>query len=107
MLSFLLLPHIADPVGAVALLSCTLFLLYFGSLYWSFPAILAPKEKVGVVGGAMNFAGSASGVAIPIITGLILQVTGAYLMVLYFFAGCAALYVIGSLLVDFRNAEAR
>ena len=107
MLAFLLLPHIADPVGAVALLSCTLFLLYFGSLYWSFPAILAPKEKVGVVGGAMNFAGSASGIAIPIITGLILQVTGAYLMVLYFFAACAALYVVGSLLIDFRNAEAR
>ena len=107
MLSFLLLPQIADPVGAVALLSCTLFLLYFGSLYWSFPAILAPKEKVGIVGGAMNFAGSASGIAIPIITGLILQVTGAYLMVLYFFAGCAALYVIGSMLIDFSNAEAR
>jgi MFS transporter, ACS family, D-galactonate transporter len=53
----------------------------------------------------MNFAGSASGIAIPIITGLILQLTGAYLMVLYFFAGCAALYVIGSMLIDFSNAE--
>ncbi len=107
MLSFLVLPQIADPVGAVALLSVTLFLLYFGSLYWSFPAILAPKEKVGIVGGAMNFAGSASGIAIPIITGLILQATGAYLMVLYFFAGCAAVYVIGTLLIDFQNAEKR
>jgi ACS family D-galactonate transporter-like MFS transporter len=107
MLSFFALPEIADPVAAVALLSCTLFLLYFGSLYWSFPAILAPKDKVGIVGGAMNFAGSSSGIAIPIITGLILQATGAYLMVLYFFAGCAALYVIGSLLIDFQNAEAR
>lgn len=107
MLSFLALPEIANPVGAVALLSCTLFLLYFGSLYWSFPAILAPKDKVGIIGGTMNFAGSSSGIAIPIITGLILQVTGAYLMVLYFFAGCAALYVAGSLLIDFRDAEAR
>ncbi len=107
MASFLVLPHIANPVGAVALLSCTLFLLYFGSLYWSFPAILAPREKVGIVGGAMNFAGSASGIAIPIITGLILQATGAYLMVLYFFAGCAALYVIGTLLIDFGDTEAR
>jgi ACS family D-galactonate transporter-like MFS transporter len=107
MLSFLALPEIADPVGAVALLSATLFLLYFGSLYWSFPAILAPKEKVGIVGGAMNFAGSASGIAIPIITGLILQATGAYLMVLYFFAFCAALYVAGTMLIDFQDAEAR
>lgn len=107
MLSFLALPEIADPVGAVALLSATLFLLYFGSLYWSFPAILAPKEKVGIVGGAMNFAGSASGIAIPIITGLILQATGAYLMVLYFFAFCAALYVAGTMLIDFQDTEAR
>ncbi len=107
MLAFLALPQVADPVGAVALLSATLFLLYFGSLYWSLPAILAPMDKVGIVGGAMNFAGSASGIAIPIITGLILQATGAYLMVLYFFAACAALYVAGSLLIDFKQAEVR
>ena len=107
MLAFLALPQVADPIAAVALLSATLFLLYFGSLYWSLPAILASKDKVGVVGGVMNFAGSSSGIAVPIITGLILQATGAYLMVLYFFAGCAALYVVGSLLIDFRQAEAR
>jgi ACS family D-galactonate transporter-like MFS transporter len=107
MLSFLALPEVGDPVMAVALLSVTLFLLYFGSLYWSLPAILAPREKVGIVGGAMNFAGSASGIAIPIITGLILQATGTYLMVLYFFAACAALYVVGTMLIDFQDAEAR
>jgi ACS family D-galactonate transporter-like MFS transporter len=102
MLAFLALSQVADRIAAVALLSVTLFLLYFGSLYWSLPAILAPKDKVGVVGGVMNFAGSSSGIAVPIITGLILQATGAYLMVLYFFAACAALYVAGSLLIDFR-----
>ena len=107
MLAFLALPQVADRMAAVALLSITLFLLYFGSLYWSLPAILAPKDKVGVVGGVMNFAGSCSGIAVPIITGLLLQATGAYLMVLYFFAACAALYVAGSLLIDFRQAEAR
>ena len=106
MLAFLALPQVADRMAAVALLSITLFLLYFGSLYWSLPAILAPKDKVGVVGGVMNFAGSSSGIAVPIITGLLLQATGAYLMVLYFFAACAALYVAGSLLIDFRQAEA-
>jgi MFS transporter, ACS family, D-galactonate transporter len=107
MLAFLALPQVADPVAAVALLSVTLFLLYFGCLYWSLPAILAAKDRVGVVGGVMNFAGSSSGIAVPIITGLILQATGAYLMVLYFFAACAALYVAGSLLIDFQQAEAR
>ena len=100
---FLALPQVADPFAAVALLSVT----YFGSLYWSLPAILASKDKVGVVGGVMNFAGSSSGIAVPIITGLILQATGAHLMVLYFFAAYAVLHVAGSLLIDFRQAEPR
>jgi MFS transporter, ACS family, D-galactonate transporter len=107
MISFLALPQVSDPYAAVAVLSATLFLLYFGSLYWSFPAILASKDKVGVIGGVMNFAGSSSGIAVPIITGFILQVTGGYQMALYFFAACAALYVVGSLLIDFRQSEAR
>jgi ACS family D-galactonate transporter-like MFS transporter len=84
-----------------------LFLLYFGSLYWSFPAILVSKDKVGVIGGVMNFAGSSSGIAVPIITGFILQVTGGYQVALYFFAACAALYVVSTLLIDLRQAEAR
>jgi len=54
----------------------------------------------------MNFADNASGIAVPIITGLILQPIGACLTVL-FFAGCAALSFVGSLLIDFRQAEAR
>jgi MFS transporter, ACS family, D-galactonate transporter len=107
MLAFLALPEISDAYAAVAVLSVTLFLLYFGSLYWSFPAILVSKDKVGVIGGVMNFAGSASGIAVPIITGFILQATGGYQMALYFFAACAALYVVGSLLIDFSKAEAR
>ena len=49
----------------------------------------------------MNFAGSSSGIAVPIITGLILQATGAYLAVLMFFAACALLYVAGTMLIAF------
>jgi ACS family D-galactonate transporter-like MFS transporter len=103
--SFIALPAIADPVSAVALLCGTVFFLMWGSLYWSFPALLAPRDKVGLVGGAMNCAGSVSGIAIPLITGFILQYTGAYLAVLYFFAACAATYVIGTLVIDFSRSE--
>ena len=101
--AFLLLPEVDDPVAAVAVLSGTLFFLYFGSLYWSLPGILAPRAKVGLLGGVMNFAGSCSGIAIPIITGMILQATGTYLAVLYFFAGSAALYVLATMIIDFRT----
>jgi MFS transporter, ACS family, D-galactonate transporter len=99
--TFIALPRVADPIGAVALLSATLFFLYWGSLYWSLPPLLAPRDKVGLLGGTMNFAGSSSGIAVPIITGLILQWTGAYSAVLAFFAACALLYVVGTLLIAF------
>ena len=99
--SFLLLPQVSDPVAAVAVLSGTLFFLYWGSLYWSLPVLLAPREKVGLLGGIMNFAGSVSGIAVPIVTGLILQSTGTYYAVLLFFAACAALYVVGTMLIAF------
>ena len=99
--AFVALPYVSDPVGAVAILSATLFFLYWGSLYWSLPTVLAPKEKVGLLGGIMNFAGSSSGIAVPILTGAILQFTGTYLAVLFFFAGCAALYVVGTLAIAF------
>jgi ACS family D-galactonate transporter-like MFS transporter len=104
--TFVALPQVADPVGAVALLSVTLFFVYWGSLYWSLPPLLAPRNKVGLLGGTMNFAGSSSGIAVPIITGLILQVTGAYLAVLMFFAGCALLYVVGTMLIAFPSHRA-
>jgi len=104
--TFVALPYVADPVGAVALLSATLFFVYWGSLYWSLPPLLAPRDKVGLLGGTMNFAGSASGIAVPIITGFILQATGTYLGVLFFFAGCALVYVLGTMLIAFPAARA-
>ena len=104
--AFIALPAVTDPVSAVLLLCGTVFFLMWGSLYWSFPALLAPRDKVGLVGGAMNCAGSVSGIVIPIITGFILQYTGAYLAVLYFFAACAATYVAGTLAIDFGTARA-
>lgn len=105
--SFVALPSVAAPVAAVTVLSATLFFLYWGSLYWSLPILLAPREKIGLLGGTMNFAGSASGIAIPIITGFILQATGAYLAVLYFFAACALVYVAGTLMIAFPAARTR
>ena len=101
--AFVALPNVDDPAGAVAILAATLFFLYWGSLYWSLPTLLAPRAKVGMLGGIMNFAGSSSGIAVPVITGGILQFTGSYFAVLMFFAGCAALYVAGTLLITFPS----
>jgi ACS family D-galactonate transporter-like MFS transporter len=90
---------------AVALLAVTLFFLLWGGLYWSFPALLAPKERAGFVGSVMNFAGSTGGIAVPLLAGFILQETGTYTLVLYYFAGCAVLYVAGSLMIEFEAKQ--
>lgn len=104
--AFVALPHVGDPVAAVAVLAVTVFFVYWGSLYWSLPPLLAPRQRVGVLGATMNFAGSSSGIAVPIITGFILQWTGAYAAVLGFFAACALLYAVATLLIAFPQQPA-
>jgi ACS family D-galactonate transporter-like MFS transporter len=104
--AFLVLPTVSAPVSAVALLSATTFVLMWGSLYWSFPALLAAPDKAGLMGGVMNFAGSLGGISTPIIVGMLLQATGNYLAVLQFFAGCAAVFVIGSLTINLNERSA-
>lgn len=103
----LALPHVSDPVTAVALLSVTLLFHFFGSLYWTIPAMLAPKDRIGLVGGVMNFAGTSSGIAAPLLIGLLVQWTGGFDAVITYFTGCAVVYLIGSLLIDFRPPSAR
>lgn len=97
--AFLLLPHLTDPYAAVALLSLTAFFLMWGSLYWSFPALLAAPARVGLIGGVMNLAGSLGGIAVPILVGLLLQYLGGYPAVLGFFALCSGLFILGTLLI--------
>jgi MFS transporter, ACS family, D-galactonate transporter len=99
--AFLFLPSISDVGFAVTVLAATEFMLCWGSLYWTFPGLLVPREQAGLVGGLMNFAGSTGGILVPIIAGFILQVTGGYDWVLYFFAGCAILFILGTLLIPF------
>ncbi|WP_288472871.1 MFS transporter, partial [uncultured Pseudomonas sp.] len=103
--AFLLLPRLTDPYAAVALLSLTAFFLMWGSLYWSFPALLAVPARVGLIGGVMNLAGSLGGIAVPILVGLLLQHLGGYPAVLGFFALCSGLFILGTLLIALDQRE--
>lgn len=51
------------------------------------------------------FAGSAGGILVPLVAGLILQRSGSYNGVLYFFAFCAALFILGTLAIPFGRSE--
>jgi MFS transporter, ACS family, D-galactonate transporter len=103
--AFLALPSISGVVLAVGVLAATEFMLCWGSLYWTFPGLLVPPAQVGIVGGLMNFAGSSGGIIVPILAGFILQQTGAYDWVLYFFAGCAVLFTLGTVLIPFGRLK--
>lgn len=97
------LSTVTNPDLAVGLLSVAAFFMMFGSLYWSFPAILAPKDRVGLVGGLMNMANSCAGILVPILVGVILQATGSYESVLVYFAVCAGCYTLGTLCINFNK----
>lgn len=101
--AFASLPYLSDPVIAVLVLSIASFFLLWGSIYWSFPALLAPKSRVGVVGGTMNMAGSTGGILVPILVGMIIEATGGYNGVLIFFACCAGMYVLGTCLIGSKT----
>ena len=103
--AFLLLPSLTDPYLAVGLLSLTAFFLMWGSLYWSFPALLASPARVGLIGGVMNMAGSLGGIVVPILVGLLLQHAGGYAAVLGFFALCSGLFIVGTLLISLDKTE--
>lgn len=104
LIAFSLLPKMSDPIIAIAVLSVAAFFLMWGSLYWSFPALLAPKSKVGLVGGIMNMAGSVGGIVVPILVGFILSQTNKnYDNVLMFFAACSVVYILGTLSIKLSN----
>ena len=105
--AFLVLPRVGSALHAVELLAATDFLLCWGSLYWSFPSLLAPAGRAGMVGSWMNFAGSLGGIAVPLVAGFLLQLTASYTAVLTFFAACAGLYILGTLLTPIPDDRPR
>jgi MFS family permease len=61
---------------------------------WSLPSLIAPKGGVGAVGGIMNFAVNLMGIAAPIATGEILELTRSFT---YAFLAAAVILVVGIL----------
>ncbi|MCH1883804.1 MFS transporter [Agrococcus sp. ARC_14] len=103
-----LIPPVTDGAIALTLLSIAVFFINFGGLYWSIPALLAPKEQVGMVGGVMNVASSGGGAIAPIAMGFAIGASGgAYGGAFTFLGVCAVVYLVGSLIIDFERPLAR
>ena len=86
--------------GAIALLALTLFFLRWIGLYWSLPGTLVARSRAGLFSGVMNMFSNIGGIVAPIVVGLIVAATGAYFWGLIFFAVCAFLYFVFSMMID-------
>jgi ACS family D-galactonate transporter-like MFS transporter len=64
---------------------------------------LTDRGRAGILGGMMNFAGNVGGILVPIIVGVIVQVTGSYFLALMFFSASGVLYLISSLIIDYNR----
>jgi ACS family D-galactonate transporter-like MFS transporter len=95
--------YATNPRMVVILLSATLFFLRWGGLYWSIPAMLATRNKVGALGGLLNFGGNLGGMAIPIVVGAIVQYTGSYFLALMCFAAMGAGLLVCSIGIDYER----
>jgi ACS family D-galactonate transporter-like MFS transporter len=89
--------------AVIALLATTLFFLRWCGMYWTLPALLIGGGKAGFLAGCMNFAGNISGIAIPVVVGLIVSATGSYDLALMVFAAAGAGLFLCSIGIRYRR----
>jgi len=103
-----LIPAVPGATASLVMLALAVFFTNFGGLYWAIPAWLAPAEQVGTVGSVMNIASSLGGALAPVIMGYAIGAAGgSYTGAFAFLAGAAALYMLGSAMIDFARPLAR
>jgi ACS family D-galactonate transporter-like MFS transporter len=106
-LAVIFVNYVESAVATGILLSITNFFLRWGGLYWSVPPMLAEEGHVGTLSGAMNFAGNAAGIAIPILVGWIFTVTNSFSGVFLLFGLCGVVMAAASVLVDYSRKLSR
>jgi MFS transporter, ACS family, D-galactonate transporter len=95
--------YVRDPAIIIVLLSTTLFFLRWCGMYWAIPSMLAARDRTGFLGGCMNLGGNLAGITVPIIVGLIVQITGSYFLTLMFFAAAGVGLFACSIMIDYSR----
>lgn len=95
---------ITNGYTAVFALAAAVFFNQMGGIYWAFPSWLAPRRQVGTVGGVMNIASSLGGAIAPVIMGYAIAASnGGFAGAFVFLAAAAALYLAGSMTINFTR----
>ncbi|WP_282134260.1 MFS transporter [Seonamhaeicola maritimus] len=79
-----------DTFFIILFLAIAFFGTGLASIAWVFVSLIAPKENLGLVGGAFNFIGGLSGIVIPIVIGYLVK-DGDFSPALIFIAAIAFL----------------
>ncbi len=78
-----------SPVIAIAILSLAFFANAFSNLGWVVCSDVIPRHLIGTIGGFLNIFGNLSGIASPIIIGVILQRTQNFQYAMWYIAAVA------------------
>ncbi|AHB04875.2 major facilitator transporter [Pandoraea pnomenusa 3kgm] len=95
--------YVSNSIAIVVLLSSTLFFLRWCGLFWCIPSMIGTRNKVGFLGGLMNLGGNISGIAVPVIVGLIVQFTGSYFLALMLFAAGGVGLLLSALSINYEK----
>jgi ACS family D-galactonate transporter-like MFS transporter len=102
-LGILLANRVTSATSVVVLLSVALFFLRWFGMYWCLPGLLGGQSRVGLMAASMNLFGQIMGIAVPLIVGLIVQVTHSYNYAMIFFGMAAIGLALFSSLIDYRE----
>lgn len=78
-----------QPVIAIGILSIAFFANAFSNLGWVVCSDVIPRHLIGTIGGFLNIFGNLSGIASPIIIGIILQRTQNFQYAMWYIAAVA------------------
>ncbi len=102
--SLFLVSYVSQPDAVVVLLCLAVFFVRWnGGCIWTVPALLATRNRTGVLAGMMNFVGNIAGIFVPILIGFIVGMTGSYFLALMFFVAVAVTQLVMAMLINYQR----
>ena len=100
-------PSVENEWIVITLMSIAFFGKGFGTMGWTITSDIAPANKVGMTGSAINAVGNISGILTPIAIGYLVAIFGDFSWALYFMAAHGAIALLCHWLVigEFKRME--
>jgi ACS family D-galactonate transporter-like MFS transporter len=94
--------YVTSPVLIILFMAIAFFGNGMASITWVFVSLVAPKDLIGVTGGAFNFIGNLSSVSVPFIIGFLVRKGNfepalIFISVMAVFGMCCYVFVVGKI----------